>query len=249
MKILVCISIVPDTTTRIKLKEDKTSIDESGVQWIINPWDELALTRALELKENSGGKITSVAVMHVGNKTSEAGIRKALAIGADEAYRIDAMPVDSVETARYLANAINPDDYGLILAGIESSDYNSSMVGGMLAEMLDLPSISSVSTIDFTDDQFIFTTEIDGGTQKQSVLGTAVAIAQKGISKEARIPNMRGIMMARKKPLHQIAPDGSAAKTRIKALEMPPPKAACKMFKEDEAKKIIELLHSNEKIL
>ncbi len=248
MKILVCISVVPDTTTRIKLKEDKKSIDENGIQWIINPWDELALTRALELKEGSQGKIKSVTVIHAGDKASEQVIRKALAIGADDAIRLDFSPQDSFQTAKALASAINKDDYGLIMAGIESSDYNSSMVGGMLAELLDMPSVSSVSNIDL-DGNFIFTSEIDGGSIKMNFEEPVLAIVQKGIAKEPRIPNMRGIMMARRKPLKVESAAESMLNSAIESLEMPAPKAACEMIDADNPKKLIDYLQTKEKIL
>jgi electron transfer flavoprotein beta subunit len=248
MKILVCISVVPDTTTRIKLKEDKKSIDENGIQWIINPWDELALTRAIELKEGSQGKIKSVTVIHAGDKASEQVLRKALAIGADNAIRLDFNPQDSFQAAKALAAVINKEDYGLIMAGIESSDYNSSMVGGMLAELLDMPSISSVSNIDL-DDNFVFTSEIDGGSIKISFETPVVAIVQKGIAQEPRIPNMRGIMMARRKPLKVENATENKQNSALESLEMPAPKAACEIIEADNPKKLIDYLQTKEKIL
>lgn len=245
MKILVLISNVPDTTTKIRFTGDNTSFDNAGVQWIINPWDELALTRAMELKEN--GDVDTITVANVGEKSTEPTLRKALAVGADDAIRIDAVAKDAFFVASQLAEVAK--GYDLILSGIEASDYNGNAVGGMLAEILDFNSVSSVSGINIDGDSFIVNREIDGGSQVLSVTGPLVAIVQKGIAKEPRIPAMRGIMMARKKPLNVVAPVDAAEKTEFVTFELPPPKAACKMVDEDNAKEIITLLHEEAKVL
>ena len=200
MKILVCISNVPDTTTKVKFIDNK-EFDSTGVQWIINPWDELALTRALELMEGSNGAIEKVTVINVGEASSEPTIRKALAIGADDAIRINAKPGDAYFVAGQLAEAIKKDPYDIILCGIESSDYNGNAVGGMLAEFLNYASVSAVSGINYENGQFSINREIDGGKETLSVKLPFVAVVQKGIAINPRIPSMRGIMMARKKPL------------------------------------------------
>jgi len=145
MKILVCISNVPDTTTKVKFVEEFTKLDVTGIQWIINPWDELSLTRALELKDDSSNGVEKVTVAHVGLAGSEPTIRKALAIGADDAIRVNSEPYDAYFVAAQLAEIIKTDPYDVIFCGIESSDFNGSSVGGMLAEFLDIPSVSSVS--------------------------------------------------------------------------------------------------------
>src|SRR5512136_1252971 len=149
MKILVCISNVPDTTTKIRFAEGSTSIDTTGIQWVINPWDELSLTRALELRDDAANVIKSVTVVHVGAASSEPTIRKALAIGADDAVRVNAEPLDAYFTAAQIAEVVKKEQFDIILCGIESSDFNGSSVGGMVAEFLGIPSVSAVSGIRF----------------------------------------------------------------------------------------------------
>ncbi|MAZ94354.1 MAG: electron transfer flavoprotein subunit alpha [Lentimicrobiaceae bacterium] len=245
MKILVLISNVPDTTTKIRFTGNNTAFDDSGVQWIINPWDELALTRALELKEAGG--VDKITVANVGEKSTEATLRKALAVGADDAIRINTTANDAFYVATQLAEVAK--DYELILAGIEASDYNGNAVGGMLAEMLDYNSVSAVSGIDLDGSDFKVTREVDGGYQVVSIGGPLLAIVQKGIAKEPRIPAMRGIMMARKKPLNINEPVEGIDKTQIIKFELPPPKAACKLIDEENAKEVITLLHEEAKVL
>ena len=248
MKILVCISNVPDTTTKVKFKENNSAFDDSGVQWIINPWDELALTRALELKEKTG-KVDNISVVNVGEKVTEATLRKALAVGADNAYRIDAAPADAFSVASELAAFIKEKDFDIILTGIESSDYNNSAVGGMLAEMLDLPSVSSVSSLDIDGDEVTLGREIEGGKETLSTSAPFVGIVQKGIAIDPRIPAMRGIMMARKKPLEVVEPNGAEALVDYTEFELPPEKGDCKMYDPDSVDQLIEDLDKEAKIL
>ena len=248
MKILVCISSVPDTTTKIKFNADKTEFDATGVQWIINPWDELALTRALELKETAGG-IDKITVVSVGTKEIEPTIRKALAIGADNAVRIDAEAKDGYQVAKLLADYAKGENFDIILAGIESSDYNGSMVGGMLAEFLGLASVSSVSGLFIGDGQITVKREIDGGQEKLQVETPFVAIVQKGIAIDPRIPSMRGIMMARQKPLEVKDAGEAEIKTTIASFELPPPKSACKLIEEDNIGELIRVLKEEIKVL
>lgn len=249
MKILVCISNVPDTTTRIKLGNQGETIDYSGVQWILNPWDELALTRALELMEVSGGAIEKVDVVGVGDGLAEPTLRKALAIGANEAFRIDVAAEDSFSTASELAAFAADKQYDLILAGIESSDYNGNAVGGMLAEMLDYQSFSAISGLEWKDGSFVLKREIDGGFQQIQAVLPAVLIVQKGIALDPRIPSMRGIMMSRTKPFQVITGTKQTAKSKILSYSMPPAKAACKMINEENAGEVIELLRNESKVL
>ncbi|NSW94876.1 MAG: electron transfer flavoprotein beta subunit/FixA family protein, partial [Bacteroidales bacterium] len=157
MKILVCISNVPDTTTKIKLSEGNKSIDTTGIQWVINPWDELSLTRALELKDNSASGVKTVTVIHVGPASSEPTIRKALAIGADDAIRINAEPHDAWIVSAGIAEAVKAEKFDIIMCGIESSDYNGSVVGGMVAEFLGIPSVSSVSSLNIENGEVLLT--------------------------------------------------------------------------------------------
>jgi electron transfer flavoprotein beta subunit len=249
MKILVCISNVPDTTTKIRFTENNTVFDTSGVQWIINPWDELALTRALELKEASGGAIEAITVINVGPQTSEPTIRKALAIGADDAVRIDAVPADGYMVASNLAAYLKENPYEIILCGIDSSDYNGSLVGGMLAEFLDLPSVSSVSKLEINGNEIKLNREIDGGSEVLSTSVPFVAIVQKGIALEPRIPSMRGIMMARSKSLKVIPAADTQALTEFVSYELPPAKAACRMVDADNVKELVDLLHNEAKVI
>jgi electron transfer flavoprotein beta subunit len=249
MRILVCISNVPDTTTKIRFKDDNRAFDSNGVQWIINPWDELALTRALELKEGSGGAIDNVTVINVGLADTEPTLRKALAIGADKAVRINAEAIDAFFVAAQIAAYLKKEPFDLVLNGIESSDYNGSGTGGMLAEMLDLPSVSSVSGVDFSNGQFNIRREIEGGYEMLRVPAPVVAVVQKGIALDPRIPSMRGIMMARTKPLEVVAPDGTGPLTSFVRYELPPPKKACRMIAPDNAKELIHLLQNEARII
>ncbi len=248
MKIFVCLANVPDTTTKIKFADQK--FDETGVQWVINPWDELALTRAMELKEDSGTPVNEVTVVTVGTSSSEPTIRKALAIGADNAVRIDAEPIDSYFVAFQLAEYLkNEEGAYIVFAGIESSDYNGSAVGSMLAEFLDVPSISAVSGLEMQGDQIKIFREIDGGHEVISMSDPFVTIVQKGIAIDPRIPAMRGIMMARKKPLNVVAAVECSPLTEMLSFELPQPKPPCKMIDADNAKDLIDLLQNEAKIL
>lgn len=249
MKILVLISNVPDTTTKIRFTDNNTKFDANGVQWIINPWDELALTRSLEIKEGSGGKIEKVSVINVGLPGTEPTLRKALAIGADDAFRVDTEATDAYQVAFQIAEAIKNESYDLIIAGIESSDYNGSAVGSMLAEFLDLPSVSAVSSMELDGDQLKLKREIDGGSEQIEINTPFVAIIQKGFALEPRIPAMRGIMMARKKPLNVIPAADAEQTLSFESYETPPTKGACKMVDAENAKEMINLLHTEAKVI
>jgi electron transfer flavoprotein beta subunit len=249
MKILVCISNVPDTTTKVKFVENDTKLDTAGIQWVINPWDELSLTRALELKDDATAGVKSVTVAHVGLPASEPTIRKALAIGADDAFRVNAAPADSYFVAAQLAAVIRKEQFDVILCGIESSDYNGSMTGGMIAEFLGIPSVSAVSDIRIENGSPVLTREIDGGREIVSVPVPFVAIVQKGIAKEPRIASMRGIMTARTKPVRVYEPVASDSLTEISGFEKPVPRAACKYVDADDPARLIELLQNEAKVI
>jgi len=176
MKILVCISNVPDTTTKIKFAEGNAAIDTAGIQWVINPWDELSLTRALELKDDTASGVKSVTVVHVGPASAEPTIRKALAIGADDAIRVNTESADAWYVASQIAEVVKKEQFDIIMCGIESSDYNGSMVGGMVSEFLGIPSVSAVSGIKIENGQPVLTREIDGGKEVVSVSAPFVAI-------------------------------------------------------------------------
>lgn len=249
MRIIVCISNVPDTTTKIKLTADGRSIDLNGAQWIINPWDELALTRALELREAQPPIVTEVTVVTVGKADTEPTLRKALAVGADDAIRIDAEATDAFSVASHLAEALRNEPYDIILCGIESSDHNGSAVGGMLAELLGIPSVSSVSSLTVETGSISLTREVDGGKETIAVSGPFVAIVQKGIAIVPRIPSMRGIMTARTKPLHVVPASNAKAFTGITGYGLPAPKASCHMIPADNMKELVRLLHEEAKVI
>lgn len=249
MKILVCLSNVPDTTTKAKFVNDNKVFDTTGVQWIINPWDELALTRALELKSDAANAIENITVITVGKNDSEPTIRKALAIGADDAVRIDAEPKDAYFVAAQIAEYIKNNPFDLIFNGIESADHNGSAVGGMLAEFLNIPSVSAVSGLKIINGKVKITRDIDGGNEEVSSELPVVTIVQKGIAKEPMIAAMRGIMMARKKPLNVVSPVEIEALTETVNFEMPRPKPACKMIEPDNVKELVNLLQNEAKVL
>ncbi|MEI8202174.1 MAG: electron transfer flavoprotein subunit beta/FixA family protein [Bacteroidota bacterium] len=249
MKILVCISNVPDTTTKIKFINNNTALDSAGVQWIINPWDELALTRALDIKDAQAGAVDDITVINVGLATTEPTIRKALAIGADKGIRINAEPKDAFSVASQLAEVIKKEAFDIILCGIESSDSNGNNVGGMLSELLDMPSVSSVSHLDIKDGKVELKREIDGGQETVSTQLPFVGIVQKGIAKDARIPSMRGIMGARTKPLLVVEPIQTESLTEFVNFDLPKPKAACRKIDPDNVKELIQLLHNEAKVI
>lgn len=249
MNILVCISNVPDTTTRIKYTADNKQVDYTGVQWIINPWDELALTRAIELKEANPALVEKISVITVGKADVEPTLRKALACGADDAIRVDASGTDSYFTATQLAEAVKNEKYDLILCGIESSDYNNAAVGGMLAELLDRPSVSAISALNLEGNVVNVTREIDGGKQVLEVETPAVLIVQKGIAINPRIPSMRGIMTARTKKLQVVAAANADAPSKVISYEAPPKKSACKMIDPENMDELAQLLHNEARVI
>ena len=249
MKILVCIGNVPDTTTKIKFDAEMKSLDTNGVQWVINPWDELALTRALEIKEQSGGKIEKVSVVHIGRIGSEPTIRKALAIGADNAFRIDADPSDSYFIAAQVAEVAKNENFDIVFSGLETSDYNSGAIGAMVAEFMDIPSVSAVSSFEMNDDIFTLKRDIDGGKETISIEPPFAVIIQKGVCVNPRIPAMRGIMMARSKPIVVSEPIVVEMLVETSTFEVPASKAACKMVDAEDTDKLVDLLHGEAKVL
>lgn len=245
MNILVCITQVPDTASRIAFTDNHTRFDKEGVQFIIGPYDDYALARAVELKEANGGKVT---VLNVGEAETEPTIRKALAIGADEAIRVNSFPSDSFFVARQIAAVAKEGNYDLILMGRESLDFNGGMVHGMVGELLGLPSFSPVMQLDIEGDKATMSREIEGGKEKLEVSLPFVAGCQEPIS-EWKIPNMRGIMSARSKPLHVVDPTHEAAKTAVTAYELPPAKGAVKMIDADHVAELVSLLKNEAKVI
>ena len=249
MKVLICLSNVPDTTTKVKFGSDNKVLDKAGIQWIINPWDELALTRALELKEDAGNAVDKVSIITVGGKDAEPTMRKALAIGADDAIRIDAEPTDAFFVASQIAEVVKNDGYDIVVCGIESSDYNGSTVGGMISELLGYSSVSAVSQLSVQGTDLTITREIDGGKEIVTVPAPVILIVQKGIAKEPRIAAMRGIMMAKSKVLNVVAPAAEDSLTEFVSYELPQPKAACKMIDPENVKELVDLLRNEAKVI
>ena len=244
MKILVCISSVPDTTSKVSFEADNTAFSKAGVQYIIGPYDDYALARAVELKEANGGTVT---VLNVGGADAEPQIRKALAIGADDAVRIDAEPTDSYFVASEIANYAKDKGFDLILMGRETTDYNSGVVHGMVGEMLGLPSFSPVMELTVDGSAVKMSREIEGGKEKIETTLPAVFGCQEPIA-EWKIPNMRGIMSARTKPL-VVIPASSDALTKVANYKLPPAKGACKMIDPEDAASLIKLLQTEAKVL
>lgn len=243
MKILVCISHVPDTTSKIAFIDNNTRLDTQGVQFIIGPYDDYALARAVELKEALGG---SIAVINVGLADTEPTLRKALAIGADEAIRVHAEPTDSFFVASQIA--AHARDYDLILTGRESIDYNSGAVHAMLGELLGLPSFSPVMSLDIAGTTAKITREIEGGKEMLEATLPLVAGCQEPIA-EWKIPNMRGIMSARTKPLKVVEPVPVETRVGLKHYELPPPKGAVKMISPDNVAELVQRLKTEAKVI
>ncbi len=246
MKILVCISKAPDTTTKISFTDGDTKFDESGVKYIVNPYDEwYALVKGLELKEAHGGTVTIVTV---GTAEDEATIRKALAIGADDATRIDLKAEDAGQVAAEIANFAKEGAYDLILLGKETIDYNGSKVGGMLAEHLDMPFISLAESMVVNGTTATLDKEIIGGIQTVEADLPLVVSCAKGMA-EQRIPNMRGIMAARTKPLNIVPASGAAQQTSFEKYALPAPKSAVKLIDPNNMDELVQLLHNEAKVI
>ncbi|MFD2568765.1 electron transfer flavoprotein subunit beta/FixA family protein [Pseudotenacibaculum haliotis] len=248
MKILVCISHVPDTTSKINFTDNDTKFDTNGVQFVINPYDEFVLTRAMWFKEKQGASVT---VVNVGNASTEPTLRKALAIGADDAIRVNAEPTDGLSVAKELAEVVKNGGYDLVLAGKESSDYNGQMVPGMLAALTDFNFVNGCVGMEVEGTGVTATREIDGGSESVATSLPLVVGGQKGIVEESdlRIPNMRGIMMARKKPLNVVEPTGTESATNSQSFEKPAPKGAVKLVDADNVDELINLLHNEAKVI
>lgn len=245
MKILVCISNVPDTTTKITFTNDNTQFNTSGVQYIVNPYDEIALSRAIELSEGGKGTVT---VVNVGESTTDPTIRKALAIGADDAVRINAAPRDAYFTAYQISEYAKTENFDMILCGRESIDYNGAQVAAMIGEFLDIPSISIIKKLDFDGTTATLEREIEGGKEVVTVTGKFVASCAEGVA-EPKIPNMRGIMSARSKPLQAIEAKEIEEITKVTQFETPPPRGTVKLVPSEDAEKLISLLHEEAKVI
>ncbi|MBT1697722.1 electron transfer flavoprotein subunit beta/FixA family protein [Fulvivirgaceae bacterium PWU4] len=245
MKILVCITHVPDTTSKINFKDNNTRFDTTGVQFIIGPYDDYALARAIEIKEASGATVT---VLNVGPADTEPTIRKALAIGADDAIRVNAEPTDSFFVASQIAEHAKAGGFDLILMGRESIDYNSGVVHSIVGEMLGIPSVSPVMKLDLDGTKAKLAREIEGGKEYLEVNLPFVAGCQEPIA-EWKIPNMRGIMSARTKPLKVVEPKTAESGVKTQKFELPPPKGAVKMIPADNVPELVNLLKNEARVL
>jgi electron transfer flavoprotein beta subunit len=248
MKILVCLSHVPDTTSKINFTNNNTEFDSNGITFVINPYDEFGLTRAMQLKETLGGTVT---VLNVGPLSTEPTLRKALAIGADDAVRIDAEPTDASFVAKQIANHIQDNNYDLIITGRESIDYNGGAVPGLLAGMTQLPFVNACIGLELDGTKATVSREIDGGKETLEGSLPMLIAGQKGLvdEKDLRIPAMRGIMMARKKPLNVIEAVDSENATLIESFEKPAPKGTVKLIDADNVDELINLLHNEAKVI
>ena len=248
MNIAVCISSVPDTTSKIEFVNNNTEFDKNNIQFVINPYDEFGLTKAMMLKESTGAKVT---VITVGLADVEPVMRKALAIGADEAIRINFEPKESQLVACEIAKYLKDKSFDLIITGKESIDYNGSIVPGMIAEILNLPFVNACIGLDLNENEVIATREIDGGKEILKTSLPLVIGGQKGLvyESELRIPNMRGIMTARTKPLSVIEPGDLSEKVISNGFKKPTEKAACKLIDSGNVKELVDLLRNEAKVI
>jgi len=248
MKILVCISHVPDTTSKINFADNDSTFDTNGVQFVINPNDEFGLTRAMWFKEKQGA---SVDVVNVGGPETEPTLRKALAIGADSAIRVNTAATDGYAVAKQLAKVVTDGAYDLVIAGRESIDYNGAMVPGMVASLIDANFVTNCIGLEVDGTSATAVREIDGGKETVSTSLPLVIGGQKGLVEESdlRIPNMRGIMMARKKPLTVVEPVEATNETSTQSFEKPAPKGAVKLVDADNIDELINLLHNEAKVI
>lgn len=245
MKILVCISKTPDTTAKIAFTDNNTKFDVNGVQWIINPYDEwYALVRAIELKEADPS--SAIHLITVGAPDADPIIRKALALGGDEAIRVNTDSHDSFYIASQIAEVARQGNYDLVLTGKETIDYNGSSIGGMVAELLDLPYVSLATKFELSGTKATITREIEGGEEVNEAELPLVVSAQKGMA-EARIPNMRGIMAARTKPLKVVEPVAVEPLTTVAGFGLPPAKSGVKLVAADNVEELVRLLHEEAK--
>jgi electron transfer flavoprotein beta subunit len=245
MKILVCISNVPDTTTKITFTDNNTQFNTNGVQFILNPYDEIALARAIELTDGGNGSVT---VINVGEANTEPTIRKALAIGATDAVRINAKPHDAWFVAFQVTQYIKANPFDLILTGRESIDYNGSKVAGMIGELLDLPSVSIIKKLDVDGSKATVEREIEGGKEVLTIPLPFVAGCAEGVA-EPKIPNMRGIMSARTKPLNVIEAVEVKTFSEVISYETPAPRGQVKLVSADDPAKLVELLHTEARVI
>ncbi len=248
MKILVCISSVPDTTSKINFTADKSAFDKNGIQWVINPLDEFALTKAVKLQETQGATVT---IITVGDASVEAVMRKALAIGANDAIRVNADPIDSLTVAKEIAKVAQEGGYDLVIAGKESLDYNNAAVPGMVAQLLNQPFVNACVGLEVNGAEATAVREIEGGKETVTVKLPAVIAGQKGMveEKDLIIPNMRGIMSARTKPLTVKEATETDVKVKAVSFDSVPARAQVKLVSADNLDELVRLLHEEAKAI
>lgn len=249
MKILVCISSVPDTTTKINFINNNTEFNKAGVQFVINPNDEFGLTKALQLKESNPG--SSVTIIHVGTAESDSVIRKSLAIGADEAVRIDATANDPIQVAKEISIYVSNNPFDLIITGKESIDYNGAIVPHALGELLNIPSVSPCIGLEINASEATLIGVVDGGKEELSATLPVIIGGQKGLveENELRIPNMRGIMQARTKPLSVVAASENTKNQKVISYDTPPQKSSCKLVDANNVEELVALLQNEAKVI
>lgn len=248
MKILVCISSVPDTTSKINFTSDNKEFDKNGIQFVINPYDEFSLTRAMWFQEKQGATVT---VLTVGDASVEPVMRKALAIGANDAIRVDINSQDSFSTAKEIAKIVSDNQYDIILAGRESIDYNGNAVPALLAAELGYSFVNNCIGLEIEGNQGTAISEIDGGKETVKFTTPAVIAGQKGIVEESdlKIPNMRGIMQARTKPLNVVAAAGAEIQVKTDGFQKPEPRSSVKLVDKDNVEELVRLLHEEAKVI
>jgi len=248
MKILVCISSVPDTTAKIKFTEDHSAFDKNGIQWVINPLDEFALTKAINLQQSQGATVT---VLNVGDASTEPVIRKALAIGADDAIRVNLEPKDSYSAAQEIAKVAKEGNYDIILMGIESIDYNGGSVPAMVAEILQHPFVNACVGLEVEGTKAKLSREIEGGKETLTAEFPVVIAGQQGLveEKDLIIPNMRGIMSARKKNLQVVEAAAVEVKVEAESFESTPSRGNVKMIPADQLDELVKSLHEEAKVI
>lgn len=246
MKLLVCVSKTPDTTTKISFTDNSTKFDTNNVQYILNPYDEwYALVRAIELKEKMGGSVT---VINVGPSSNDTIIRKALAIGADNAVRVEGEASSSFFVAKQIAEHAKAESYDVIFLGKETIDYNGSEVGSMISELLDIPYVSFGTSLEMEGNDAKIAREIEGGKELVQVATPFVVSAAKGMA-EQRIANMRGIMMAKRKPITVIQPVAVEELVSVVSYDLPPAKKECQYIDPDNMDQLVDLLHNQSKVI
>lgn len=245
MRILVCITHVPDTTSKIAFIENNTKFDSTNIQFVIGPYDDYAISKAVDLKASENAYVT---VLNVGLAETDPTLRRALAIGADEAVRINAEPLDSFYVASQIADYIQKEKFDLILMGRESSDFNGGIVHALTGELLGIPAFSPVMQLEITGGKVKMAREIEGGKERIETSLPLIAGCQEPIA-EWKIPNMRGIMTARTKPFKVLEPVAAEKMTENRNFELPSGKGKITYVDPEKVEKLYELLRDEAKVI